>query len=293
MNRCGSGSGLPAWARLTPGVGSAAHARRLGSGLAIAGLCLATVAVATPAGATSATRGSAVSSHAAASSAEPSLVAGYIAAPAGGLASAGLRFKVPTVKCTGSKPRAVTVGLGDLQDLEVPRLRAHAILACPDDGPADYTLAAQACSDSAGPLATKHGHQVSVALAQSGETITVTVTDEKDGTTISATDSTANCDPPGSIESVLFGAFPVFAPGLLDVPDFNKVKPRDATLNGVDLSGERVDRQTQPGIKTSKITEELSGNLPPQSKRSGDSYSLKYRDVVHCCLRATSPSGAP
>lgn len=292
MKRRRSGRSLLAWPRLGTGVNSAAHARRVGSCRGVAALCLAMIAVATPAHVASATHVPAVSAHAATSSVELSLVAGYIAAPAGGLASAGLRFKVPTVKCTEEEPRAVTVGLGDVQDLESPQLRAHAIFACPANGSADYTLAVQVCSQSAGPLATKNGHQVSIALAQSGGTITATVIDEKAGTTISATDSTANCDPPGSIDSVLFGAFPVFAPTLLDVPNFNKVKPRDATLNGVDLRGDRVNRHTQPGIKTSKIEDELSSNLSGASKRSGDSYSLKYRDVVHCCLRLPLPSGA-
>jgi hypothetical protein len=88
---------------------------------------------------------------------------------------------------------------------------------------------------------------------------------------------------------VLFGAFPVFAPDLLDVPDFNKVKSRDATLNGGALSGERVDRQTEPGIKTSKLGKELSSSLTA-SKRSGDSYSLRYRGVVHCCLEPAPTS---
>lgn len=289
MKRRGSGSVLLGRSRRTGPVSSAARARHLAAGLGRAALCVAVITVATPAVAASATPVSRVSAVATIPSAEPSLVAGYIAAPAGGLASAGLRFKVPTVKCAGKERRAVTVGLGDVRDLEAPRLRAHAILACPVDGPANYTLAVQACARSAGPLATQSGNKVSVALAQSGETITLTVIDETTGTTISATDSTESCEPPGSIDAVLFGAFPVFAPDLLDVPDFNKVKPRDGTVNGVDLSGERVDRQTEPGIKTSKLRDELSDNLSAASRRSGDSYALKYRDVVHCCLRPVSP----
>lgn len=291
MKRRGSCGSLIARLRITSDVNGTERARHIASGLGVAGLCLAMVSAALPASASSATQGSTVGA-AATSSGEPSLLAGYIAAPSGGLVSAGQRFKVPSLKCESGERRAVTVGLGDVLDLDVPRVRAHAVLACPPEGPADYTLAVQACSHSPEPLGTKRGHQVSVALAQSGGTITVTVIDETAGTTISATDSTANCVPAGSIDSVLFGAFPVFAPSLLEVPTFNKVKPTDATLNGDDLTGERVNRETRPGIKTTKIRDEVRGSLSAQSRRSGDSYALKYRDVVHCCLRVTLPSGA-
>jgi hypothetical protein len=246
------------------------------------------VAAVTTAGAAPPTQASTRSAGAGGSAVQPSLVAGYVAAPVGGLASASVRFKLPTVKCSGGD-EAATVGLGDVHDLESPRVRAHAILTCLTSGSAEYSLAVQACSQSAGPLASKRKHRVSVTLAQSGGTVTVTVTDEKAGTTISATDSTANCAPAGPIDALLFGAFPVFDPDLLDVPEFNKVKSRDATLNGGDLSGERLHRQTEPGIKTSKLGKELSSSVSA-SRRSGDSYSLLYRGVVHCCLEPTPTS---
>jgi hypothetical protein len=125
---------------------------------------------------------------------------------------------------------------------------------------------------------------VLVTFAQSDGTVTATVTDEKTGTTLSATDYTANCDPAGAIDSMLFGALPVFDETLLDVPTFHKVKPYNTTLNGVELRGERVDRQTRPGIKTSKLTEGLATSAAAAGRKSGDAFYLKYRRVVHCCL---------
>ena len=263
--------------------------RRVPAWLGLAGLCLALIASATPAGAAAPADGSVTADGGPRFTSAPTLVAGYLAAPAGGLATAALRLKVPSVKCA-DEARAVTIGLGDVQDLESPRLRAHVLLSCPAEGPAEYSLAAQACSQSAGPLATKRGHRITVALAQGGGTVTMTVTDRHTGTTVSATDSTANCDPSGTIDSVLFGAFPVFAPTLMDVPTFNKVKSRDTTVNGADLRGEKLDRQTEPGITTSKL-KSLDGNLTAGSKKSGDSFALRYRNIVHCCLRFAAPAG--
>lgn len=262
--------------------------------LGTAGLCLALIAAGTPAQAAPSTQPSAASVGGAPSAFAPTLVAGYLATPGGGLATASLRFKVPKVKCTAGETRALSIGLGDIQDLEAPKVRAHVTLTCPDGAQAEYTFAAQACSHAAGPLATKHGHKVTVALAQSGGTITMTVTDEDEGTTLSATDSSANCGAPGTVDSVLFGAFPVFAPTLVDVPEFKKIKSRDATLNDADLAGVKVDRQTDPGVKTSKLKTELSAS--PSTgllKKSGDAFSLRYRDVVHCCMEPSSPAGAP
>jgi hypothetical protein len=252
--------------------------RRFPGWLGVPALCLALLA--TPASAASG-----------ATEASPDLVAGYVAAPADGLATASFGFKVPTVSCVGES-RAVAIGLGDVQDLESPQLRAQVLLSCPAGGSPQYTFGARACSHSAGPLATKHGHNISVTLARSGGTVTMSVTDEDAGTTISASDSTANCDPAG-LDAILFGALPVFAPTLMDVPDFNKVKSRDATLNGADLSGDRISRQTDPGIKTSRLRTSLSSNLSAASKRSGDTFSLRYRSIVHCCSATPSFAGAP
>lgn len=272
--------------------GPGVRMRRTPAWLGVAGLFLALAATATPADAASALHRSPARVGGVTSAFAPTLVAGYLATPAGGLATASLRFKVPRVNCTEGEARAITLGLGDVQDLEAPQLRAHVILGCPGGARAEYSFAAQACSQMAGPLSTRHGHKVSVALVQSGGTITMTVTDEDDGTTISATDSAANCDPQGPTGSVLFGAFPVFAPTLMAVPEFNRIKSRDATLNDADLRGVKVDRQTDPGIKTSKLRSGLSASGQAGSKRSGDKFSLRYRDVVHCCLEP-SPAGAP
>ncbi len=292
MKRRGSGRRLTPRGRRAGSLHLGLQARRTPAWLGIAGLCFAMMAMATPADAASAPPGSAATLGRATSAVAPALVAGYLSAPAAGLATASLRFKVPKLKCTEGEPRAVTIGLGDVQDPESPQLRAHVVLTCPAEGPAQYTFAVQACSHSAGPLVAKRGHNVSVALAQSGGSVTMTVTDEDEAATISVTDSTANCGPPGSLDSVLFGAFPVFAPSAMDVPDFKKVKARDTTLNGADLRGERVDRQTDPGIKTTKLKKEPGANLSAGSRKSGDTFSMKYRDVVHCCLQTPAPAGA-
>ena len=245
--------------------------------------CLALIGFATPAGASSTSHGAGSGAPAATSPVDPSLVAGYLSTPDGGLASASLRFKVPTVKCGADEPSAVTIGLGDVRDLAAPQVRAHAILNCPTSGPAEATFAVQACTHFAGPLATKHGHRISVSLAQSGGMITVTATDEKDGTTVTATDSTANCAAAGDLDSVLFGAFPVFHPDLLDVPEFSKVKSIDTRVNGLRLSGDKLDRQTSPGITTSQLLSQLSTKYSSATQPSGDSFALRYRGVVHCC----------
>jgi hypothetical protein len=291
MKRRGSRRSLIPRVHRTSSLPTGVRARLTPVWLAVGGLCVI-MAVATPADAAPAAHRS-PAGDVLSSAPAPNLVAGYLAAPEGGLETASLSFKVPRVDCTEGEARAITIGLGDVQDLEAPQLRAHVMLTCGGGSRAEYTFAAQACSHEAGPLATRHGHKVTVGLTQSDGMITMSVTDEDDGVMISATDSVTNCDPQQTTGSVLFGAFPVFAPTLMDVPEFNRIKSRHAMLNDADLSGERVDRQTDPGIKTGKLRGDEIANGQVEAKRTGDKFVLKFRDVVHCCLKSPSPSGAP
>ena len=165
MKRLGSGR------RLIASAGRHHHgirARRLPTLLALTGVCLVLVATSATAHAAPAERNASAAVGGAVTGFDPTLVAGYLAEPADGLATASLRFKVPTVKCASGEERAVSIGLGDLQDLETPQVRAHVVLTCPGGERAAYTFAAQACSDVGAPRRSTGTRSASRSRSRAG-----------------------------------------------------------------------------------------------------------------------------
>ena len=257
------------------------------SQLVLATVCAALIASTAPASALASTNPNAVAPSNVSTALGTDLVAGYRATPNVGVNSATMSFKVPEVTCANGSARAVTIGLGDVETLQAPRLRAQAVLSCTSNASPTYSITALTCAHSAEPLATKAGHHVTVSLTRSPRTITMKATDDTTGDSVVASDFVSNCD----LNTILLGAFPVFDPTLLPVPDFHKAKPYHTTVNGVELAGKKVNGQSDIGIKTTKLMNDAGASFKTAAHRqSGDRFSLLF--VVHCCLGPSSPTVA-